>query len=298
MESSENENDSFEEEKTYTQKEISEHEELKQLYMENEQYVKAKKENEIIEQLKKKLQGMENTKLETEQRKEITELNSNYDEIIRETRDKYEAKIRRVEQICRKGLYEMNEKYKRDLKNIEKKYAMSKKHSPEYMAMAAEEKKLLKNNRFDEAIALQKLRKKKEEEDNKRYLTLHKIEIENLKKNLTNKYNKEVNNFKNNRKNEIDLLRTQMNMTLDNIDKQFNNRRYDLISMQNHKMLVQNNVPFAKGREYKRNNSNLSRSTFKRIMGPMTLNNFNEKKETPNKKLSKGKRLKSAKVDK
>ena len=57
MESSENENDSFEEEKTYTQKEISEHEELKQLYMENEQYVKAKKENEIIEQLKKKTSG-------------------------------------------------------------------------------------------------------------------------------------------------------------------------------------------------------------------------------------------------
>jgi hypothetical protein len=57
MDSSENENDSFEEEKTYCQKEISEHEELKQLYMENEQYVKAKKENEIIEQLKKKNSG-------------------------------------------------------------------------------------------------------------------------------------------------------------------------------------------------------------------------------------------------
>jgi hypothetical protein len=298
MDSSENENDSFEEEKTYCQKEISEHEELKQLYMENEQYVKAKKENEIIEQLKKKIQGMENTKLETEQKKEIIELNSNYDEIIKETRDKYEAKIRRVEQISRKGLYEMNEKYKKDLKNIEKKYAMSKKHSPEYMAMAAEEKKLLKNNRFDEAIALQKLRKKKEEEDNKRYLTLHKIEIENLKKNLTNKYNKEVNNFKNNKKNEIDLLTTQMNITLDNIDKQFNNRRHDLISMQNHKMQVQNNVPFAKGREYKRNNSNLSRSTFKRIMGPMTLSTLKEKNETNKRVGSIGKRIKSAKFDK
>ena len=89
-----------------------------------------------------------------------------------------------------------------------------------------------------------------------------------------------------------------MNITLDNIDKQFNNRRHDLISMQNHKMQVQNNVPFAKGREYKRNNSNLSRSTFKRIMGPMTLSTLKEKNETNKRVGSIGKRIKSAKFDK
>ena len=192
----------------------------------------------------------------------------------------------------------MNEKYKKDLKNIEKKYTMSKKHSPEYIAMEAEEKKLLKNNRFDEAIALQKLRKKKEEEDNKRYLTLHKAEIETLKRNLTNKYNKEVNNYKNNKRNEIDLIRKEMDITLDNIDKQFNNRRHDLINIQNNDKLIKTNVALAKGRQYKKQNTNTLKTSIKRIMGPMTLNNFNEKKETPNKKLSKGKRLKSAKVDK
>ena len=36
-----------------------------------------------------------------------------------------------------------------------------KKYSPEYKAMEEEEIKLLQMNRFDEAIALQKLRKKK-----------------------------------------------------------------------------------------------------------------------------------------
>ena len=154
---------------------------------------------------------------------------------------------------------------------------MSKKHSPEYIAMEAEEKKLLKNNRFDEAIALQKLRKKKEEEDNARYRLLHKAEIETLKKNLTNKYNKEVNNFKKN--------------------KQFNNRRHDLINIQNNKKLITNNVPLAKSRQFKKHNTNLSKSTIQRIMGPLNVSTLNEKKESNTKKKSMGKRLKSAKVD-
>ncbi len=297
MELTKQEIESFEKEKTIYKNQISKHEKLKLEYMENEDYVKAKKENELIEQLKLKIKSLENKKLETEQKKEITKLHCNYDEIIKETKDKYETKIKKAEEICEKGLNEMNEKYKKDLKNIEKKYAMSKKHSPEYIAMEAEEKKLLKKNQFDEAIALQKLRKKKEEEDNARYRMLHKAEIETLKKNLTNKYNKEVNNFKKNKKNEIDLLRNEMNLTLDNIDKQFNNRRHDLINIQNNKKLITNNVPLAKSRQFKKHNTNLSKSTIQRIMGPLNVSTLNEKKESNTKKKSMGKRLKSAKVD-
>ena len=211
----------------------------------------------------------------------------------------------------------MNDKYKQDLKKIEKKYTLQKKHSPEYIAMEVEEKKLLKGNRFDEAIALQKLRKKQEEEDNKRYLLLHKAEIEMLKRNLTSKYNKEVNNFKTNKKNEIELIKNEMktnkkneieliknemNIALDNIDKQFNNRRHDLISIQNNKSLIKFNQPLAKSRQVYRKTSNAGESaSIKRIFGPLTLSTsltINQKKVPVIKRSSMKKRLQSAKIDK
>ena len=228
--------------------------------MKSGEYQKAKKENENIEKFKKKLQSIEIKKLEKLQKKERKKLNHNYDDIIKETKRKYEVRIKKAEDEYQKGLKEMEDKYKKDLKNVEKKFSMEKKHSPEYIAMENEEKKLLENNRFDEAIALQKLRKKKEEEDNAKYLMLHKAEIETLKRNLTNKYNKELNNYKNNKTNEIDLIKKEMNIALDNIDKQFNNRRHDLISIQNNKNLIKLNFPLAKSRQVYRKSATASQN--------------------------------------
>ena len=295
MELTEAEKESFENQKLECENKISEHQKLKEEYMESGEYQKAKKENEQIEKLKIKIQQIETKKLEKVQKKEIKKLNNNYDDIMKETKNKYESKIKKAEESYKKGLKEINDKYKKDLKEIEKKYILKEKHSPEYTAMKEEEKKLLATNRFDEAIALQKLRKKKEEEDNARYLMLHKAEIETLKKNATNKYNKEVTNYKNNKTNEIELIRNEMNIALDNIDKQFNNRRHDLISLQNNKSLIKTNVPLAKSRQvYRKSSAKIERSNIERIVGPMSLNNFSDKKIPMKKIASKGK-VKSAK---
>lgn len=299
MELAQEEKNIFEKEKNNYENQIKKHQKLKENYMKNGDYEKAKKENENIEKFKKKLQSIEIKKLENLQKKERTKLNENYDDIIKETKKKYETKIKKAEEDYQKGLREIEDKYKKDLKNIEKKYYMEKKHSPEYISMEMEEKKLLKNNRFDEAIALQKLRKKKEEEDNKRYLTMHKAELETLKRNLTNKYNKDINNYKNNKINEIDLIKNEMNIALDNIDKQFNNRRLDLISIQNNKNLIKLNIPLAKSRQiYRKTNTFSQNSSLKRIFGPLTVNNVNQKTVILKKTSSKGKRLQSAKIDK
>jgi len=280
MELTQKEEEFFKKEKEDLVKEISEHQQFKIEYMKNGDYVKAKNENQEIEKLKIKIQEIESKKLDKIQKKEIKKLNNNYDEIIKEAKSNYETKIKNAEESCKKGVKEINDKYKKDLKEIEKKYILKQKHSPEYTAMEVEEKKLLENNRFDEAIVLQKLRKKKEEEDNAKYLMLHKAEIETLKRNLTNKYNKELNNFKNNKTNEIDLIKKEMNIALDNIDKQFNNRRHELISIQNNKNLIKKNVPLAKSRQIYSRKSSAKQvsSNIQRIMGPLTANNVNNKK--------------------
>ena len=273
MELTQEEKELFEKEKNDYEIEMLEHQKLKEEYMEKEEYEKAKKENEQIEKLKIKIQEVETKKLEKIQKKEMEKLNKNYDEIIKETKDKYEIKIKNAEESYQNGLNELKEKYKQDLKKIEKKYSAQKKHSPEYKAMEIEEKKLLKNNRFDEAIALQKLRKKKEEEDNKRYLTICNAEIETLKRNLTNKHTKELNNYKNNKMNEIELIKKEMNIVLDNIDKQFNNRRHDLISIQNNNNLIKKNEPLAKSRQiYRKSSKDNVNTSIKRIFGPLNLN--------------------------
>ena len=298
MELTQEEKELFERKKNDYEMEMLEHQKLKEEYMEKEEYEKAKKENEQIEKLKIKIQEVETKKLEKIQKKEMEKLNNNYDEIIKETKDKYEIKIKKAEESYQKGLNDLNEKYKQDLKKIEKKYSVQKKHSPEYIAMEIEEKKLLKNNRFDEAIALQKLRKKKEEEDNKRYLTIYNSEIETLKRNLTNKHNKELNNYKNNKLNEINLIKKEMNIALDNIDKMFNNRRHDLISIQINNNLIKKNVPLAKSRQIFRKSSKTKiNSSFKRIFGPLNVNNSNQAKIPIKKKLSQGKRIKSSKIE-
>lgn len=297
MDLTQEENEFFEKEKKDYEEQISFHQKLKEQYMESEEYQKAKKENTKIEQLKKSIQGLESSKLKIIQKKERAKLNNNYDEIIKETKNKYETKIKNAEESYQKGLKEMSEKYNNELKNIDKKYILEKKHSPEYNAMLIEEKRLLKNDRFDEAIALQKLRKKKEEEDNKRYLMIHNKEIETLKRNLTNKHNKEVNNFQKNKMNEIDLIKKEMNIALDNIDKQFNNRRHELISIQNNESLINKNVSLAKSRIiYKKTYTTNDMPNAKRIFGPLSIHNsINKNKIYTIKRSSNGKRIKSAK---
>ena len=94
MELTEEEKNMFEKEKSEIEKQISEHQKLKEEYMNNENYGKAKKENETLEKLKIKLQSVETKKLEKVQKKEITKLHSNYDEIIKETKNKYEMKLK------------------------------------------------------------------------------------------------------------------------------------------------------------------------------------------------------------
>ena len=127
---------------------------------------------------------------------------------------------------------------------------------------------------------------------------MHKAEIETLKRNLTIKYNKEINNYKNNKKNEIELIKNEMDIALDNIDKQFNNRRHDLISIQNNESLIKKNVPLAKSRQIFRKTTKGENSSIKRIFGPLSLSSLNLKKIPLKKMTSQGKRLKSAKIDK
>ena len=80
-----------------------------------------------------------------------------------------------------------------------------------------------------------------------------------------------------------------MNIALDNIDKQFNNRRHDLISIQNNKSLIKKNVPLAKSRQiYGKASTNSENDNIKRIFGPLTINNFNQKKIPMKKMTSQG----------
>ena len=79
-----------------------------------------------------------------------------------------------------------------------------------------------------------------------------------------------------------------MNIALDNIDKQFNNRRHDLISIQNNESLIKKNVPLAKSRQIFRKTSKGENSSIKRIFGPLSLSTLNQKK-IPMKKMTNSK---------
>ena len=253
MELTEEEKDLYTKQKSECESKISEHLKQKEEYIKIGDYERAKKENQIVENLKQKLQNIELRKLETLQNKQINLLNFNYEETLKQTRDRYEIKLRTAEIKHEQNLQRLKIKRKQELKKIDIKYAYQKKHSPEYKAMEEEEKKLLEMNRFDEAIALQKLRKKKEEEDNIRYRMIHRNEIETLKKNVDNNYNKECNNFQNRRFAEIEMIKKEMNIELDNLDKKFNKRRHDLITIEKNKNLIKNNIPLNKSRLLDRN---------------------------------------------
>ena len=301
MKLSEEEQDLYIKEKSECESKISEHLKQKEEYIKIGDYERAKKENQIVENLKLKLQNIELRKLETLQNKQINLLNFNYEETLKQTRDRYEIKLRTAEIKHEQNLQRLKIKRKQELKEIDIKYAYQKKHSPEYKAMEEEEKKLLEMNRFDEAIALQKLRKKKEEEDNIRYRMIHRNEIETLKKNVDNNYNKEFNNFQNRRFAEIEMIKKEMNIELDNLDKKFNKRRHDLITIEKNKNLIKNNIPLNKSRLLDRNTKTpIKKVNIKRVFSPKTININNKIKHSLKKSSSKtkNKRRQSAKVKK
>ena len=301
MKLSEEEQDLYIKEKSECESKISEHLKQKEEYIKIGDYERAKKENQIVENLKLKLQNIELRKLETLQNKQINLLNFNYEETLKQTRDRYEIKLRTAEIKHEQNLQKLKIKRKQELKEIDIKYAYQKKHSPEYKAMEEEEKKLLEMNRFDEAIALQKLRKKKEEEDNIRYRMIHRNEIETLKKNVDNNYNKEFNNFQNRRFAEIEMIKKEMNIELDNLDKKFNKRRHDLITIEKNKNLLKNNIPLNKSRLLDRNTKTpIKKVNIKRVFSPKTININNKIKHSLKKSSSKtkNKRRQSAKVKK
>ena len=271
MELTGEEKDLYTKQKSECESKISEHLKQKEEYIKIGDYEKAKKENQTVENFKQKLQNIELRKLETLQSKQINQLNFNYEETLKQTKDRYEIRLRTAEIKYEQNLQKLKNKRKLELKEVEIKYAYQKKHSPEYKAMEEEEKKLLEMNRFDEAIALQKLRKKKEEEDNIRYRMIHRNEMETLKKNVYSNYNKEYTNLQNRKSNEIEMIKKEMNIALDNLDKRFNKRRHDIIVIERNKNLLKNNIPLAKSQLVNRTSTTPNKRVninIKRVFSP------------------------------
>ena len=300
MELTEEEKDLYTKQKSECESKISEHLKQKEEYIKIGDYEKAKKENQTVENFKQKLQNIELRKLETLQSKQINQLNFNYEETLKQTKDRYEIRLRTAEIKYEQNLQKLKNKRKLELKEVEIKYAYQKKHSPEYKAMEEEEKKLLEMNRFDEAIALQKLRKKKEEENNIRYRMIHRNEMETLKKNVYSNYNKEYTNLQNRKSNEIEMIKKEMNIALDNLDKRFNKRRHDIIVIERNKNLLKNNIPLAKSQLVNRTSTTPNKRVninIKRVFSPkiQTKTKIKIKIIKPS---SKGKRKQSAKSKK
>ena len=298
MELTEEEKDLYTKQKSECESKISEHLKQKEEYIKIGDYEKAKKENQTVENFKQKLQNIELRKLETLQSKQINQLNFNYEETLKQTKDRYEIRLRTAEIKYEQNLQKLKNKRKLELKEVEIKYAYQKKHSPEYKAMEEEEKKLLEMNRFDEAIALQKLRKKKEEEDNIRYRMIHRNEMETLKKNVYSNYNKEYTNLQNRKSNEIEMIKKEMNTALDNLDKRFNKRRHDIIVIERNKNLLKNNIPLAKSQLVNRTSTTPNKRVninIKRVFSPKIQPKTKIKIIKPS---SKGKRKQSAKSKK
>ena len=298
MELTEEEKDLYTKQKSECESKISEHLKQKEEYIKIGDYEKAKKENQTVENFKQKLQNIELRKLENLQSKQINQLNFNYEETLKQTKDRYEIRLRTAEIKYEQNLQKLKNKRKLELKEVEIKYAYQKKHSPEYKAMEEEEKKLLEMNRFDEAIALQKLRKKKEEEDNIRYRMIHRNEMETLKKNVYSNFNKEYTNLQNRKSNEIEMIKKEMNIALDNLDKRFNKRRHDIIVIERNKNLLKNNIPLAKSQLVNRTSTTPNKRVninIKRVFSPKIQTKIKIKIIKPS---SKGKRKQSAKSKK
>ena len=294
MELSQEEEDLFKKKKSECETKISEHIKEKEEYIKQGDYEKAKIENQIVENLMKRLEGLELKKMKTLKDKQISKLNFNYEELIKQTKDEYEIKLRTAELKYDENLQKLKNKRKQMLKDVEIKYAYQKKYSPEYKAMEEEEIKLLQMNRFDEAIALQKLRKKKEEEDDIRYRMIHRNEMESLKKNVDINYNKEFTNLQNRKNNEIEMIKKEMNIALDNIDKRFNKRRHDLIILEASRNSLTNKISLTKSRIF----SASKITNMKRIFNPIPMSEKNKNKIPTQKPKNKKTRMQSAQTKK
>ncbi len=273
MELTKEENQKFVKEKSRYEGKIKEHEKQKILYMEKGEYDKAKKENEEIDKLKEKVKGVDYKKIELIHDKQNDTLENNYDEIIKEIKSNYTEKIKEAEDSYQKGLKELKNKNKKELKALELNSSSNQKPSVEYSKLELEEKKLLEMNKFDEAIVIQKRRKRQGEIDKEKFNTENKFKLETLKRNLIIKQNKELENYKEKKNNDIELIKKEMETMLENVDQLFNNKKFNLTIFQNNKNLYKTNSSLAKSREnYGKLNKKKNLASIKRIISPINLN--------------------------
>ena len=118
--------------------------------------------------------------------------------------------------------------------------------------------------------------------------------MENLKKNVDNNFNKEFTNLQNRKNNEIEMIKKEMNIALDNLDKRFNKRRHDLIVLETSKNSLKNKKPLSKSRI-----SSASKVTnIKRIFNPISFSAKSKNKIPFQKPKFKIKRKQSAQTKK
>ena len=226
--------------------------------------------------------------------KQISKLNFNYEETLKQTRDEYEIKLRTAELKYDEHLQKLKNKRKQIIKDVEIKYAYQKKYSPIASSNLLFCNNLISSSSIALYIALQKLRKKKEEEDDIRYRMIHKNEMENLKKNVDNSFNKEFTNLQNRKNNEIEMIKKEMNIALDNIDKRFNKRRHDLIILEASRNSLTNKISLTKSRIF----SASKITNMKRIFNPIPMSEKNKNKIPPQKPKNKKTRMQSAQTKK
>ena len=284
MESKDDDKKKYEKLKEIYKNNIKTHEENKDAFIKNGDYVKAKKENQKIENFKNKLKKVEEKSKTTVKEKEFKQLKLNFDTSMNDIKSNYESKIKVAETDLQNGIKELNKKYKKDLNAIEKNFYTEQKPSSEFKALEKEEQELLKKNLFDEAIAVQKMKKKQGEADKAKFLLSNKMKLEALKRNLTEKHNKDLNNFKENCNNNIELMKNEMNRAMDNLCKQYNNRRHDLMNIQGNNNLYKTNPSLAKSREMNIKSAKYPKKKYsiKRLIGPMTTKKLEPSKTTAN----------------
>ncbi len=127
---------------------------------------------------------------------------------------------------------------------------------------------------------------------------IHRNEMETLKKNVYSNYNKEYTNLQNRKSNEIEMIKKEMNIALDNLDKRFNKRRHDIIVIERNKNLLKNNIPLAKSQLVNRTSTTPNKRVninIKRVFSPKIQPKTKIKIIKPS---SKGKRKQSAKSKK
>lgn len=127
---------------------------------------------------------------------------------------------------------------------------------------------------------------------------IHRNEMETLKKNVYSNYNKEYTNLQNRKSNEIEMIKKEMNIALDNLDKRFNKRRHDIIVIERNKNLLKNNIPLAKSQLVNRTSTTPNKRVninIKRVFSPKIQTKTKIKVIKPS---SKGKRKQSTKSKK